>query len=601
MKKMLVFMGLVGATQIVLAANPEPPLLLTPLSSPALSSTSPVSFTWSNSKGASKYRLIVSTTSDFSGYNQKTKSCRNKIVCFTTTVTTPSYTLSNLKSMLQPDNNYFWRVESINSQGSTSTSSIAGFAFGNLAKPIDAKYTIVALPNITAVKTDLPSVEQGKTIKISATLDAALPTTGSYAVKVDYGNGLVSLAGSSLDSSVTITPAKSANYTIGIYDDKNVLKSNKMTGNFEVTAPIPANVPPVLNLISSSDISKVGVNKVYTVILSATDDNGDLRQINMDWSDGSTDSVNVEDGQNLSLTHIYTAVSSPTWKATAVDYFDALSNVISQAVTVTAPVVVTPPAVTVTPPTTPTTPAVVTPPRFVAIDSTGQSITTARDWKCTTDTETNLMWELKTDDGGLHDKDWTYSWFEPDRDKNGYDPKYPTVDYKGYQYNGTCRGSLCNTYDFVTTTNLQELCGATDWRLPTKKELEDLISCSDAKSRTLRDNEPGDICTGKPKSPTIDSVYFPLTKGDWYWTSSTYTPIINSSDSTSTIKVSGSITTTTTTTVSIIDINPPKKPATSPILRIDYDSAWTVVFYDGSSHAANKGSAARVRLVRDTK
>jgi hypothetical protein len=603
MKKILVFMGLVGATQVVYAANPEPPLLLTPLSSPALASDSPVSFTWTNSKAANNYRLIVSTTSDFSGYNQKTKSCRNKVVCFTTTVSTPSYSLSNLKSMLQPDKNYFWRVESINSQG-TSTSSIAGFAFGNLAKPVDAKYTIVKVPNITAVSTDSPSVEQGKTIKISATPDAALPTIGSYTVKVDYGNGLVPLTGAAPNYSVTITPVKSATYTVGIYDDKNVLKSNKMTGTFEVTAPIPANVAPVLTQSSNTSFSKININDLYAVTLSATDANGDLRQITMDWGDGSTDSVNVEDGQNLSLTHIYTTASSPAWKATAVDYFDALSNVISQTVTVAAPipVVVTSPTVTATPPTaTPTTPAVVTTPRFVAIDSTGKPVTNARDWKCTTDTKTNLMWELKNNDNGLHDKDWTYSWYEPDPEKNGYDINYPTVDYTGYERNGTCRNSLCNTYDFMIKTNIEGLCGATDWRLPTKKELEGLIVCSDGDSVTLRDNEPGDICTGKPKSPTVDSVFFPLTKSDWYWTSSTYTPVLDTIRGTSTTKTTGTTTTTTTTIVNVVDTAPKKQPKTSPILRIDYDSAWTVLFYDGSSHAANKGSSARIRLVRDAK
>lgn len=573
MKKFLVFASLLGATQIIYAAKPEPPLLLTPASTPALLSTAPVLFSWSNSKGVTitGYRLIVSTTPDFSGYNQKTKTCRNNIVCFSTTLKEAKFSLSNLKSMLQPDNNYFWRVESINGQGA-STSSVAGFAFGSPKTTIDSKYVIVAMPNIATVTTEFPSVEQGKTLKISATLDVALPTTGSYAVKMNSGNGLVALTGSGVDYSVTITPNKSASYTVGIYDDKNVLKSNKMSGSFEVTAPIPVNVPPVLSLVSKvAAISKIGVNNTYTVILSATDDNGDLRQIDMVWGDGSTDSVNVEDGEKLSLTHIYTTAEPWNWSATAIDYSDAPSNIITQAVTVEAPVIVAP--VVITPGVT--TPEVVPPaPRFSAMDSTGNTITSSYDWACTRDDKTKLIWEVKTNDSRLHHKDWTYSWYEPDASKNGGNA--------GVANGGKCTGtSQCNTYAFINAVNSESLCGATNWRLPTKTELEGLVLCSDGKSKTLGANEQGDICTGAPTSPTIDTVYFQNTRSDWVWSSTTLVPPVVISGKAPTAKPKTST----------------SKVKTTP--HVDGTSAWNVIFYHGSSHADNKANAAGVRLVSD--
>ena len=43
------------------------------------------------------------------------------------------------------------------------------------------------------------------------------------------------------------------------------------------------------------------------------------------------------------------------------------------------------------------------------------------------DNVTGLMWEVKTDDGGLRDKDWTYSWYNPDATTNGGSAGY--ADY----------------------------------------------------------------------------------------------------------------------------------------------------------------------------
>jgi hypothetical protein len=603
MKKFLVCMSLVSATQIVYAAKPEPPLLLTPSSTTALSSTAPVSFTWSNSKGAAikSYRLIVSTTPDFAGYNQKTKACRNKVVCFSTTVQKPTYSLSNLKSMLQPDNDYYWRVEAINPQG-TSTSSIAGFAFGALAKPIVTKYTIVTMPNITTVTTDFPSVEQGKPVKISAKIDAAIPT--GYSVKVDYGNGLVAMTGSNLDYSVTITPVKSSNYTVGIYDDKNVLQSNKMTGSFEVIAPIPKNVAPVLTLNSDvNKIAKVGVNNTYTVELSATDGNGDLRQIDMVWGDGAIDSANVDDGEKLSLTHIYTAAGTLKWSATALDYGDLSSNIISQSVTVEAP------AVSST--TTPTTPVVVTPPEpqhysEIAEDGTdlpdqavimgaGKSVPLVgagdNGWACTRDDKTKLIWEVKTDDGSLRDKDWTYSWYEPDTTKNG--------GYAGMQNGGICKGSTCNTSAYIKALNDQKLCGQDTWRLPTKKELEELVVCQNGLSGSYLANEISEICAAStspadpfnspPAIPTIDTIYFPNTQTDWYWTSETYVPTLSANAKPSApLCYPSKAKTYSKATTPCTTMNQPLN-----------DSAWNVLFYDGRTRPDSKNNAANIRLVSD--
>ena len=561
----LVFVTLIGSTQIVYAAKPDQPWLLTPLSASSQSTTAPVIFSWANLPSAvvTNYRLVVSTTSDFSSYNQKTNACISKLSCFTVTQQKTTYSLPNTNAIFKADANYFWRVEAINNDG-VSVYDVRTFAFGTAAPVItDPKFAAVVMPNITAVTSDISSVEQGKPIKISATLDTALPT--GYTVKINYGNGLVAMTSSATGFDYTATPSKSAAYAIGIYDAKNVLKSNKMTGKFEVTAPILANVPPVLSLISkAATISKIETNKVYTAQLSAKDGNGNLSLIFIDWGDGSTDSITVSDSQTLSLTHIYTTAGTLTWTATAYDYSDVASNIITQAVTVSAPVVAVAPVVTTpaTGTTSTTSTTTVTPitPNYTRIAIDGSENPTRMEiWGCTRDTKSNLIWEIKTNDGGLHDKNWTYSWYDPDKSKNGSNP--------GLENGGICKGSKCNTYDFINVVNKNKLCGAEDWRLPTKTELEGLVICSDGKSTTFLANQSSDICTGSPTSPTITKDYFPNTPSSWFWTSATFVQ-----------------------TPSAV-----AKPTKNP--KIYADSAWSVDFYYGSSHAEHKGNSIGVRLV----
>ena len=138
---------------------------------------------------------------------------------------------------------------------------------------------------------------------------------------------------------------------------------------------------------------------------------------------------------------------------------------------------------------------------FTKISSTGAELpASATEWSCVKDNVTGLMWEVKTDDGGLHDKDWTYSWYEPDGTKNG--------GFAGYQSNGSsCGGTRqCDTYSYVQAVNAAGWCGAQDWRMPTRRELQSIVS-----SDRFR--------------PAIDTAWFPNTRSNQYWSSS---PIANS-------------------------------------------------------------------------
>jgi hypothetical protein len=89
--------------------------------------------------------------------------------------------------------------------------------------------------------------------------------------------------------------------------------------------------------------------------------------------------------------------------------------------------------------------------------------TASTDWACTKDNATGLIWEVKTNDGGLRDQTKTYT---------NYDAIYPKCDDSG---EGWCKlgklGDSTNTDGFVKAVNAQGLCGSSNWRLPTKDEL----------------------------------------------------------------------------------------------------------------------------------
>ncbi len=137
--------------------------------------------------------------------------------------------------------------------------------------------------------------------------------------------------------------------------------------------------------------------------------------------------------------------------------------------------------------------------KYVALDADGNQLTAGESGPCVLDQFTGLIWEVKTDTPGLHDRSNTYTWFSPDEDASG------ELDYRGKPDGGSCTGSQCDTFALVQAVNETGYCGFNDWRVPSRDELG---SISDPrKTRT---------------PPSINTKYFPLTQPGEYWSANDY-------------------------------------------------------------------------------
>ena len=138
---------------------------------------------------------------------------------------------------------------------------------------------------------------------------------------------------------------------------------------------------------------------------------------------------------------------------------------------------------------------------FSKLDATGaplanqQAAFSSTPWDCVRDNVTGLTWEVKTDDAGLRDRDWTYTWYT----STGINTRLTA----GVANGGSCVNATdCDTEKYVTAVNAARLCGQGDWRLPTRAELLSIVNY------------------GAAAAPLVDSAYFPNAAATTYWSTS---------------------------------------------------------------------------------
>ena len=110
-------------------------------------------------------------------------------------------------------------------------------------------------------------------------------------------------------------------------------------------------------------------------------------------------------------------------------------------------------------------------------------------WACARDNWTGLEWEVPTEgsDAGLFSASYIYTWYDPDSNTNGGN----AGQAKGGPYK-------MDTYHFVQMANQVNLCGHSDWRLPTASELRNLLNVSAGALGLF-------AASGIPSIPTLES------------------------------------------------------------------------------------------------
>ena len=119
---------------------------------------------------------------------------------------------------------------------------------------------------------------------------------------------------------------------------------------------------------------------------------------------------------------------------------------------------------------------------------------TASSWIMVRDNVTGLIWEVKTDQDNIADltnptdADNKYTWYSSDAEIN---LGFPGTD-----------GDRTDTEDYIQALNDMSFGGFNDWRLPTRNELESIVIYH--------------------RSLPIDTNFFPNTKNNSYWSSTTH-------------------------------------------------------------------------------
>ena len=468
--------------------------LLVPIDFSKNISKDKVIFTWvaSQNQGA-KFRIVISENLKFNGYNFKIGKCN--ATCIVGVTNTPTYSTSLALS----NKTYYWHVQEIGDSGNSDWSHTNSFKTDN------------GIPSIINASVSPNSTTIGSSVNFSAILSGNLPN--GYSVKLSYGANTFNMLGSNTSYSLSQIPSTLGQqvFKVGIYDNSNTLKGTVLKGNFEL---VKGNSAPTLILISGDSNAMVGTS--YSIQLQAGDIDNNLRSIKIDWGDGKSDLQIATNGTTITFIHTYPISGAYKLIATSIDADLTNSISVSKVLIISNPNNL---------PNTGTGKLNDTGITNCAneishslkcpvagyenqdaesgldkIYDTGNGhagfnftrISLNSGHECVQDNITGLMWEVKVNDSSSL---YNYTWYETDNIKNG--------GSIGKENGGICSLNKCDTSNYIKKLNEIGYCGYKDWRLPTYSELLSIVNFD-------------------KNTPSIDTEYFPYTKGikNYYWTAS---------------------------------------------------------------------------------
>ena len=165
---------------------------------------------------------------------------------------------------------------------------------------------------------------------------------------------------------------------------------------------------------------------------------------------------------------------------------------------------------------------------FVKLSAKGTEFTEKdSNWSCVKDNNSNLYWEVKTQDGGIRDYRKKYRWGGKTKSKLAYgysndysgEPSYIDVTTQVANYT---KGKFYDDWNsLVDEANRENLCGFSDWRVPTIFELGTLSSYYATGNKSQANNWPAK--NSYTKKVYLNPSFFPtisLLKFPHFWSSS---------------------------------------------------------------------------------
>jgi hypothetical protein len=234
------------------------------------------------------------------------------------------------------------------------------------------------------------------------------------------------------------------------------------------------NVAPLTQITSPADYSIFNFGDTIAFESDCSDaEDGDLNGNSLVWSsdlDGQIGSGKTFSTDTLSLgVHLITLVATDSKGSTGSDVIDLTINLRN-------PIPDTGQVISYTDTFGEDADYEINAPSYTKLDSSGNELEdSATAWSMVRDNVTNLIWEVKSDDDSINDKDNIYNW------QDAHDI-------------------------FIDQLNSSHYGGFSDWRLPTIKELSTIVF-----KNTF--------------NPAINNVYFPNTMSSCYWSSTNVTNI----------------------------------------------------------------------------